>query len=502
MAVSAAIIGTVGWFWASSFVPSTYSVMDMGYVDLGGGPAGMADVPGMADMPGMPAAVSVADLTGPATGTPDSAVTLIARKETFRLATGQKVDGYTLNHASPGPTIRVTQGDLLAVTLINESVSDGVTLHWHGIDVPNAEDGVAGVTQDAVPVGGRFIYRFKVEDAGTYWYHSHQDSSVQIPGGLFGALIVEPRTGSPTVPAAAPSLPSPVTPAAPEQEIVVALHTYGDLRTINGGTGLQRIDSPAGASVRVRIINTDPVVLGVAITGAQFKVVAHDGHDINKPTDLDGTSIVIPAGGRMDISFTVPIAGVAVRIDMGSGAGVAIGPQAATPAPLGSLSGALNLLTYGSPAPIGFDPGHPDRRFEYRIGRRIGFVGGVPGDWWTVNGHVIPDVPMFEVSQGDVVVMTIVNASAVVHPMHLHGHHAVVLSRDGVATSGSPWWTDSLNVESDSTYVIAFVADNPGIWMDHCHNLQHAVDGLISHLAYTGVTEPFRIGGSAHNHPA
>ena len=65
-----------------------------------------------------------------------------------------------------------------------------MTLHWHGVDVPNAEDGVAGVTQDAVPAGGEFTYRFVADDAGTYWYHSHQVSDDEVRGGLFGALVV------------------------------------------------------------------------------------------------------------------------------------------------------------------------------------------------------------------------------------------------------------------------------------------------------------------------
>jgi FtsP/CotA-like multicopper oxidase with cupredoxin domain len=111
---------------------------------------------------------------------------------------------------------------------------------------------------------------------------------------------------------------------------------------------------------------------------------------------------------------------------------------------------------------------------------------------------------MFMVTEGDVVQMTIKNSSGDVHPMHLHGHHAVVLSRNGTRATGSPWWVDSLEVANHETYVIAFVADNPGVWMDHCHNLQHADQGLIAHLAYTGVTEPFRVGtehGSARNQP-
>ena len=112
------------------------------------------------------------------------------------------MEGYTLNGTSPGPTIRARQGDLVEVTLVNESVADGTTLHWHGIDVPNAADGVAGVTQDAVPVGGRLVYRFVAEDAGTYWYHSHQMSHEQVERGLLGAVVIEAET-APEPPGAA-----------------------------------------------------------------------------------------------------------------------------------------------------------------------------------------------------------------------------------------------------------------------------------------------------------
>ena len=85
--------------------------------------------------------------------------------------------------------------------------------------------------------------------------------------------------------------------------------------------------------------------------------------------------------------------------------------------------------------------------------------------------------------------------------MHLHGHTAVVLSRNGVAATGSPWWVDSLNVLDKESYEIAFLADNPGIWMDHCHNLEHAADGMVAHLMYEGVDTPFRIGGDLKNSP-
>jgi FtsP/CotA-like multicopper oxidase with cupredoxin domain len=108
---------------------------------------------------------------------------------------------------------------------------------------------------------------------------------------------------------------------------------------------------------------------------------------------------------------------------------------------------------------------------------------------------------MFMVAEGDVVRMRISNSSGETHPMHLHGHHVLVLARDGVEATGSPWWTDSLEVRNGESFDIAFVADNPGIWMDHCHNLPHAKEGLIAHLMYEGVTTPYRLGRNTGNSP-
>jgi FtsP/CotA-like multicopper oxidase with cupredoxin domain len=108
---------------------------------------------------------------------------------------------------------------------------------------------------------------------------------------------------------------------------------------------------------------------------------------------------------------------------------------------------------------------------------------------------------MMVVRGDDVVRMHVENHSGEVHPMHLHGHHAVVLARNGVPSTGSRWWVDSLNVLDNESYDIAFVADNPGIWMDHCHNLKHAAEGMVAHLMYEGVDTPFRAGTGTGNQP-
>ena len=466
--VAVVALGALGWYWFSSLVPSTYSVMDMGRVDYGGGPAHEHGAAG----------VSVADLTGPPDGAPDVTVDLAARAGSFELASGQRVQGYTLNGASPGPAIQAHQGDLVQVTLTNVDVPDGVTLHWHGVDVPNAEDGVAGVTQDAVRPGQEHVYRFVAEDAGTYWYHSHQVSDAQVRGGLFGTLVV--------------------LPATPEgaQDVTAPVHTYSGHRTLAGRTGVTTVDAAAGAPVRVRVVNTDNGLLRTWVSGGGFTVAAVDGRDLSGPTEVRDRSLLISAGGRVDLLVIAP-----ARVDVGGGTALVVAPRGTRLAAAAEPRHDLDLLTYGTPAPLSFDPQDADRRFEYRIGRRIGLLDGRPGFWWTINGHLFPDVPMFHVQEGDVVRMTISNDSGDVHPMHLHGHHAVVLSRNGVPSTGSPWWIDSLDVPDGDTFVIAFVADNPGVWMDHCHNLQHASDGLVAHLAYAGVTDPYRVGGRADNEP-
>ncbi|MFC0626540.1 multicopper oxidase family protein [Kribbella deserti] len=472
-----AVLSPLAYLWATSLVPGEYSAMEMGYVDNGGGPAHAGDHQEHGQH-----GRSVAELRGP-DGKPDVDVTVTARKEKFTLASGQTVDGFTLNGSSPGPAIRARLGDLVQVTLVNESVPEGATLHWHGIDVPNAEDGVAGVTQDSVAPGKRHTYRFRAEQAGTYWYHSHQVSSEQVRDGLFGTIVIDGP--------------------APVRDVIAAIHTYDDRRSINGHTGQSRLELPAGTKVRVRVINTDNAVIRTGLAGATYRVVAVDGRELRGPTPVSGAGYLLPAGGRVDLAAVVPSDGSALRLDAGSAAtSLLIGPRDSRVPAVGLSAENVDLLSYGTPAgDLGFDPERADRRFEYRIGRRPGFLDGKPGLWWTINGKLMPDVPMYMVSEGDVVRMRITNTSGQAHPMHLHGHHAIVLSRDGVASSGSPWWTDTLEVGDGETYEIAFLADNPGIWMDHCHNLPHAKEGLMTHLAYTGVTTPYRIGGQHHNEP-
>jgi len=472
--------------------------MDMGVPDYGGGPGdGSGSSAAHAAMhddtsaevtaargSGTTSTTSVTDLVADPDRPADVRVELVARAERIMPDGGEPFDGFTLNGQSPGPVIRARQGELVEVVLRNDDVADGVTLHWHGVDVPAAMDGVAGVTQDAVRPGESFTYRFVAEQAGTFWYHSHQASHPQVVGGLFGPLVLEPA--EPTTDAAADAL--------------AAIHTFpGGQRTINGAVGDAHRGAAPGETVRVRLINTDSTPTSAWVTGSAFRVLAIDGKDLHGPGEVDGKAIALTAGARADLEVQVPAHG-AVRVQV-PGASLVVGPDGAEADTSSAPRASVDLLTYGEPADPGVDPADADRTFAYDVGRWPGFLDGRPGYWWTINGGILPAVPMYMVDEGDIVVMRIANNSGEVHPMHLHGHHLLVLSRDGQPSSGSPWWVDSLDVEHGESYEVAFVADNPGIWMDHCHNLPHASEGLMTHLAYSGVTTPFRLGRDSGNDP-
>lgn len=481
-----AIVVPLAWLWQASRLPDPYSATDMGYLEYGGGAVPDAGGGHGGHMQGHvhhsePSRL-ITDLVVDPTQPADVRVDLVVRQETLTVG-GRSIPGFTVNGTSPGPEIRATQSELIEVHLRNESVADGVTLHWHGVDVPNAMDGVAGVTQDAVPVGGEFTYRFVAEQPGSFWYHSHQVSNPQVAGGLLGSLVVMPKSG-----------------IAQQVDVSAITHTYGGVRTINGKAEDLRVPAQPGQRVRVRISNTDNGPMEAWTTGS-YRLVAIDGTEVHRPTAVSDRSVTLTAGARADLEVRVPSDGRAVRIQLSKSTAVIIGPAGADASVPPQPSGDLDLLAYGSPKTLGFDPARATRRFDYLVGRRPGFVKGRPGMWWSINGHLFPNIPMYVVREGDVVVMHIENRSGEVHPMHLHGHHVVVLARNGVGATGSPWWVDSLNVLARESYDIAFVANNPGIWMDHCHNLKHAAQGMIAHLMYEGLDTPYRIAGPADNQP-
>jgi FtsP/CotA-like multicopper oxidase with cupredoxin domain len=468
-------VAVVARAWWDSRLPGTYNVMQYGISEDGGGsPASTVRL------------VSVAQLTGETAGVPDDRFTLVAEHARVQLASGKTVDALTFNGQVPGPELRVHTGDLVEVTLRNKDVKEGVTIHWHGVDVPDADDGVAGVTQNAVPIGGEYVYRFRVRQTGTFWYHTHQDSEADVKRGLYGAFVIEPRT---------PPLPHSL-------ELTVVAHTLHGVRVMNADDLTRRRAVSRGTRVRLRIVNSNDTTESFALMGTSFQVLALDGTDLHGPTPVSRRLLSVPAGGRYDLGFTMPTSPVQFELFASSAAYVLSADGRVSKVPPYPFWHDFDPLGYGSPTPTPFGSASRfDRSFTLKIQRKLGFENGRPGFHWALNGRFYPHVPMFIVRRGDLVKMTIINASSATHPMHLHGHRILVLSRNGIPNRGGPWWADTLEVEPETRYVVAFRANNPGLWMDHCHNLRHASAGLTMHLMYLGVYTPFEVGGPSHNTP-
>jgi FtsP/CotA-like multicopper oxidase with cupredoxin domain len=386
------------------------------------------------------------------------------------------------------------------------------TIHWHGYPVPAGEDGVAGVSQDAVQPGQSYTYRFLATVPGTYWYHAHQSQFVEVDGGLFGALVVAPST--PTV--------------HDDVDATVALHEWRVGRrlavAVNGTIGALHIGARPGAWVRLRLINTANSLHVPTLVGAPFQVVALDGQDLHGPQWLTGTLLPIGAGQRYDVRFRMPAHGtVSLRltddrrysdighdqIDMSQvgkptpllpDPAVVIGVGAPTPAPRLVPGRWFDLASYGTPAPTSITlHSHFDATFTLHLDDQMGMMHGKPAPYFTINGKASPNTDPIIVHTGELVRIHFVNDSGNIHPMHLHGHTFTVLARNGRPLTGSPVRADTVLVLPHETYDIGFLANNPGIWMLHCHNLFHASHGMDMMVMYQGITTPFHEGGSAGN---
>ncbi len=437
--------------------------------------------------PDQPAAetVSVADLRTPASVTGKRIrMALEAQQQAVGLPSGKTIQAWTYG-SLPGPTITAEVGDVVEVTLRNRDLEAGATIHWHGYHVPNGEDGVAGITQDAVVPGASFAYRFVAGQAGTYWYHTHQRSAEGVQRGLYGTLVVQPK-GGPT----------------DDVDLVLPFHTQGGGALLGADDTLRRQVVPAGRTVRLRLINTDQVSRQFVLSGTDFRVAAIDGTDLIGPTPLRDQDVRLPAGGRYDLTFTMPPTPVRLGVIGYRAAGLLITTDPDDPDP-GAVTPAQTFDPLGYGTPAGPDAAPTSFQLERTVvlDRLPRWHEGKPAFAYTMDGQVYPHVPPTVVREGDLVRFRIVNRGFETHPMHPHGHHVRVLSVNGRAPTGSPLWFDTFEVRPGEVWEVALRADNPGIWMDHCHHLEHASLGMMTHLEYVGVSSPFASDGPTGNEP-
>ncbi len=450
-------------------------------------------------MPGSP--TSITSLQAPLTAPHVDQFTLVAENSIITLSPNTKIAAWTFNGASPA-SLRVHQGDLVVVTVVNH-LSFGITIHWHGINSFNSADGVAGVTQDAIKHGQTYIYRFIPPEAGTFWFHAHQLAADETAGGLFGKLIVDPPT--PTIHV--------------DVDDTVTLHLWNgannqELFSIDDALQTLKEAAQPGQWVRLRVIetsNTDSSIPHlVTLVGAPFQVISLDGRDLNGPQWLNTVPVPLGTAQRADLLFQMPAHGSVSLItanDQDNNQHYQRFPnsvfgQGTAPTTLPAVTKWFDLTTYGQPASTPITPQSAfNLNYTVDLNNQMGTSLGRNTMTYTMNGKVFPYTGMIMVKYGQLVKIQLVNQSDLYHPIHLHGHVFTVLDVNGKPLTGSPVRLDTVLVQPHTTVDIGFVANNPGIWMIHCHNFLHANFGMDMMIDYYGYSTPYTVGSASGNFP-
>lgn len=400
---------------------------------------------------------------------------------------------WAYNGQVPGPVLRFKQGERLRIEVENALGVD-TTVHWHGIRVPNAMDGVPNLTQPPIAAnGGRFTYDFALPDAGTFWYHPHLGAAEQVARGLYGALVVEERD-----------------PPAVDRDLVWVLSDWrldreariradfgnamdashagriGNTVTLNGALG-EGFPVRAGERIRLRLINASSArIYGLSFEGHEPWVIALDAQPV-APHWFE--RVVLGPGMRADLILDCTAApGSRHRVIDGF---------------YRQRAYELLKIRYSDEKPLreSFEPAprlranpvaQPQEALaeRHRIVFGGGMMGAVPnqrehrGMFWTVNGKPVPEhgdahAPLLHLARGKSYSIELVNETSWHHPIHLHGQVFRVVSQNGKEVLPRQF-ADTVLIDPDSRAEIAFVADNPGDWMLHCHVLEHQASGMMA----------------------
>lgn len=412
---------------------------------------------------------------------------LIAAPHDIELVPGHVTPAWAFGGQAPGVELRCRQGDELRVRFINH-LPEATTIHWHGIRLPLEMDGVPYVSQLPVLPGEYFDYRFIVPDAGSYWYHPHQSSAEQLGRGLVGPLIIEEREPSGFLHEHTLCLKSwhvdkegAFTAFSVPRE-AAREGTRGRLSTING-VSLPTLELPAGQVVRLRLINVDnTVTYRLNLPKGEARIYALDGNPI-APRPL-GKEYWLGPGMRIDLALKVPEVGadelslrngplrLATIKAVASNEAAGEWPPAlpANPVAEPDLSRAETLrFNFEWAAALASPADEAAGRYKY---------WQINGEAWDINDKTCADRPIAKLKKDGHYIFVLRNMAQYQHPIHLHGLIFKVL--DSNRRKIEPYYTDTFLLGKNETARIAFVADNPGVWMFHCHVIDHMETGLMA----------------------
>jgi multicopper oxidase len=445
-------------------------------------------------------------------------------------APGVRFSGLAYNGTIPGPLLRVTYGQRVRVRYTSR-VDIPTSVHWHGMILPNAMDGVAYVTQPPVLEGGEFVYEFKPDPPGTRWYHDHA-FHMGIMRGLFGMFAVEDPSDEPadrefalvfhdvpqwsTVEAAirgVSAAPMSTLPGSPERMEMMrsmkpmSMGSMGGSRMnenrkmgdevafiahcIDGATypRTRKLPVRVGDRVRLRILNASPTQTRYVRLAQHRLLVTHsDGNRLAKPIEVDALRIGVAE--RYDAYFEVKRPGAFLLQGL---TGDALGPEQSAllytegmehvpPASSPRTLVGVDYYTYQKAGGLGRQSAAPPGSLLYDF-----TLGG--GAWgsnrWTIDDRVWPHTPKIVVHRGDHVTVRFTNKTDMEHPMHLHGHVFEVVEVGG-SWLARPLRKDvSLVPANGGTLSWRFHAEAPpGRWLLHCHNDIHMMDGMMTEVRY------------------
>lgn len=433
-------------------------------------------------------AFSSAEETTPSSDgdTPSTVYALKAGESTIDMQTARPpVRMWTYDDSLPGPLLRVRQGQEITVNLRN-TLPQPTTLHWHGVRLDNAKDGVGGLTETALEPGAERSIRFRAPDAGTFWYRPMTPRHVaeQTARGLQGVLIVDED-----VPYAAEDIIIALTDSAldAEGQIRNSFNTaedtgfagrLGNVLLINGRGAATELNRPPGTRLRLRLLNmANARPLTVRFDDMRATVIAANGQPVDAPFPPVRNSISLVPGGRVDVVADLPSeAGRTSTVTAVLGNGFPLLSVTTTGEAIKDADLPVAALPQGN-LPEALDLGNA-RRFDLAVtgGLPIPESGKTAADAppaiadpervWFLNGMAWADAgkkPLFSVSKGTTVTLALENRTPFLQVLHLHGHHARLLHK--LDDGWEPYWLDSIPIPPQQTVRAAFLADNPGRWM-------------------------------------
>ena len=409
-------------------------------------------------------------------------VDLRAAPSMTQLFDGRMLNVWAYNGQVPGPVVRARLGDEVVVRLTND-LPQPTTIHWHGVRVPNAMDGVPGVTQDPVPPGGTFTYRFVPKDAGTFWFHPHVRGAEQVERGLYGVLVVDDTESLPYTRDEVWVLDDwRLGRDGQIDDHFVTRHDlahdgrWGQVVTVNGDAAKQ-LDVKPGERIRLRLVNTsNGRVYRPDFGDLKPRVIAVDGMYAARPQPLDGFELA--PGNRLDLDLVVPADEAGRRYEVVD----RFTRRPFTIATILATGDAVATPTFEPPSNPNVPTwkGASDRVVDqaYVLNARR---GGEHGIEWTINGQPWGNHVPTQLDPGKWVRVRFQNDSARLHPMHIHGQFFKVIARDGKPVD-VPYFRDTVLLHGRETIDVGMVPLDWGRWMMHCHILEHAESGMMTEV--------------------